>query len=54
MKPVPPCKDCKKRTPDCHAKCPLYIKYQDENLQYNRKIAHERFVDSVLKCIKRD
>lgn len=25
------CKDCDKRTPECHSQCPDYKKFQEEN-----------------------
>lgn len=43
-----PCKDCGKRTWDCHGKCPDYAKYVEKKEQIRRKRALRRQVQDAI------
>lgn len=42
IKPVAPCKGCKKRYDECHKNCKEYKQYVKDNHEYKNKLIEKR------------
>lgn len=41
-KPESPCRDCKKRSVNCHSECALYIEYRATLDEFNNKLRQQK------------
>ena len=49
MVTVCPCKDCERRTPDCHGKCNDYLEWASENSKIREVKNEKKRVDFLSK-----
>ena len=44
-----PCKDCNKRTPECHGKCEAYADWFKQNKLQRARINHQKYIENLSR-----